>query len=258
MATIPFTPALSQEYEKLFNTMTIRPEKMALVDQAVAGILQNKSRYQKVEQALRVPWYFVGAIHSMESSRNFTCHLHNGDPLNARTVQVPKGRPLGNPPFTWEVSAEDALTLKGLDKITDWSLGQLLYQMERYNGFGYRQYHSQVQTPYLWSCSNHYSKGKYVADGHWSDSAVSQQIGAAVLLHRLQEKGAIPALFTPILQSERPLFKYSNNVEPRAADLQRFLNTFNGNNLVTDGKPGKNTSDAVKKLFGFKLDGAPE
>ena len=67
-------------------------------------------------QFRRDPWFFLGVIHAMESRFNFERHLHNGDPLSARTVRVPKGFPkAGNPPFTWEVSAEeDAMEEYGL------------------------------------------------------------------------------------------------------------------------------------------------
>lgn len=257
MSTIPFTETLKREYESLYNSMEIRLDKLTVVEQAVNGIMQNKSRYKAVGNALNIPWYFIGIIHSMESTRNFTKHLHNGDSLNARTKQVPKGRPIaGSPPFTWEESAADALKMKNLDKITDWSLAHMLYQMERYNGWGYRLYHQHVFSPYLWSFSNHYTKGKYIADGTWSETAASQQVGAVVLLRRLEERNEIPSFVSA--GSAKSFFKYSNKVEPRADDLQRFLNTFDGITLLVDGKPGQKTSDAVKKLFGTKLNGAPD
>ena len=86
----------------------------------------------------------------MESSLNFKRHLHNGDPLTARTVHVPSGRPRqGDPPFTWEQSAADALTLRNLGPRTDWSLSGTLYALEGYNGWGYRRYHPEVFSPYL-------------------------------------------------------------------------------------------------------------
>lgn len=258
MAQISFTESLKKEYEDLYNRMEIRLDKLPAVDQAVDGILQYKSRYQQVEQALKVPWFFTGAIHSMECNRSFSCHLHNGDSLNARTRQVPKGRPAtGKPPFTWEQSATDALTMRGLDKVTDWSLAHLMYQLEGYNGWGYRKYHQHVYSPYLWSYANHYTKGKYVADGTWSETAVSQQPGAMVLIRRLEERREIPSFFAPAAANQ-PLFTYSNKELPHAAELQRFLNTFDGVSLLVDGKPGKRTSDAVKLLFGFPLQGTPE
>ncbi len=97
----------------------------------------------------------------MEASQNFTRHLHNGDPLTARTRQVPAGRPrTGNPPFTWEASATDALTLDGFNSWTDWTVAGALFKLERFNGSGYRLYHPQVKSPYLWSFSNHYTEGQ--------------------------------------------------------------------------------------------------
>ena len=122
----------------------------------------------------------------MESSMNFKRHLHNGDPLSGRTIRVPAGRPLaGTPPFTWDESASDALILRKINQWKDWTIEGTLYQIEGYNGWGYRLHHPSVLSPYLWSFSNHYIKGKYIADGTWSDTAISNQCGAAVLLKYL-------------------------------------------------------------------------
>ena len=67
----------------------------------------------------------------------------------------------------------------------------MLYTIERYNGTGYLRYHKNVPTPYLWSGSQHYVKGKYVSDGKWSSSAVSKQVGAAVILKELANRGLL-------------------------------------------------------------------
>jgi lysozyme family protein len=64
--------------------------------------------------------------------------------------------------------------------VTDWSVPHMLFLLERYNGFGYRS--RGVPTPYLWSLSNLYEKGKFVADGVFDPAAVSKQCGAAVML----------------------------------------------------------------------------
>src|SRR5207344_1050510 len=64
---------------------------------------------------------------------------------------------------------------------------------ESYNGMGYRRFHPEVKTPYLWSFTHHYTRGKYVADGTWSPTTVSKQVGAAALLRRLAERGAMSA-----------------------------------------------------------------
>src|SRR5450759_4784793 len=129
MANIPITKALRNEYENLFNSLIIRPERIQTVDQTLTNILANQNRYQNVSGIIGIPWSFVAVIHNMEASLNFSKHLHNGDPLTNRTVQVPAGRPKnGQPPFTWEESASDALTMKGLNATTDWSLAGTIYQ----------------------------------------------------------------------------------------------------------------------------------
>jgi lysozyme family protein len=193
--SVSLTPPLRTEYARLFARCALRPETADEVDGLAAGLLAHRGRYAALGAQLSIPWWFIGAIHTMESAQNFACHLHNGDPLRARTQHIPGGRPLlGNPPFTWEQSAADALTMHGLGRATDWSLAGALYELERYNGFGYRLYHPQTLSPYLWSFSTLYEAGKYVADGQWSDSARSAQCGAATLMRRLVDRGAISEL----------------------------------------------------------------
>ena len=255
---------LRNEYERLFNTCIIRPNKMQQVEDIIIKLQANKGHYQIVSDALGIPWFFVAVIHNMESSINFTRHLHNGDPLTARTKQVPKGRPKkGNPPFTWEESANDALTMRGLNSQTDWSLAGTLYQLERYNGWGYRNVHPHVLSPYLWSFSEQYISGKYVADGTWSDTAVSNQCGAAVLLRRMAENGQIEFMDQPNPSpNANPLVVPYSATKPddpvlvaQAEELQRWLNTFPGIFVKVDGVPGPRTSEAYKKVTGSYLPG---
>ena len=254
----PLNNNLKQEYENLFNTCNVKQTKVSVVENIIKKILASKSRYETVGNPLGIPWYFVGVIHNMESGLSFTRHLHNGDPLTARTIHVPAGRPVNvNPPFTWEESASDALQLQKLDMWNDWSVPGLLYQLEKYNGWGYRTKHPHVLSPYLWSFSNHYTKGKYIADGTWSETAVSQQCGAAVLLRRMAEKGDIQigVNVTPSPIPAGPILKYSKKKIDFGTELQQFLNKFPGIFLKEDGVPGDKTSGAVKEVFGFYLKG---
>ena len=192
MARVVLTRALCEEYERLFWTCRVAPDRRALVDTVAQRIAANQSRYLEATRGSRVPWHVAGLIHALECGLSFRGHLHNGDPLTARTVRVPKGRPrAGAPPFTWEESARDALEYAGLTACAAWTLPETLYRLEAYNGWGYRTRHPHVLSPYLWGCSNHYARGKYVADGAWSDTAVSRQAGAAVLLRRLADMGAV-------------------------------------------------------------------
>ena len=258
------TTALRHEYDHLFRTCTLRPAAMAKVDAAVATIRAARPRYEMVADRTSVPWTVIAVIHMLEASGRFTKHLHNGDPLTARTVQVPKGRPaFGAPPFSWEASATDALMMKRLHRQADWSLPRTLHTLEGYNGWGYRKHHPEVLTPYLWGMSTHYRAGKYVADGKWSPTAVSGQCGCAVLLRRLAELGDVAFDDQPEPVPDTPLVRFSPTrpAEPaeveRAADLQRWLNTHPGIFVRVDGVAGPRTSEAFRKVTGRYLPGDP-
>jgi lysozyme family protein len=177
------------EYDRLWQSLAVRPDKSGTVDWYLSTIVKNKDRYMKIQEATGVPWYWVGITHGLEAGFNFGAHLHNGDPLTARTKLVPAGRPLtGTAPFSWEVSAIDAITQKGYQTWTDWHLPSMLaYAWERYNGFGYRS--KGIASPYLWSMSYHYTRGKYTYDGYYDPSAVSAQAGTMALLKRGVERG---------------------------------------------------------------------
>lgn len=183
---------LKQSYQNLYASCVIRPERAGEVAWHRKKLLQYRPRYEAVSAKTGVPWWFVGVVHALEASFNFNGHLHNGDPLLSRTVQVPKNRPaVWNPPNDWESSAVDALAYKGFTDLADWSLAITLYRWETYNGFGY--YSRDVNSPYLWSFSTHYTKGKFVADHTYDREAVSKQCGAAVMLKALQEAGVVDA-----------------------------------------------------------------
>jgi lysozyme family protein len=210
---IEFNQVLEAEYEGLFNTSQITPNHRGTIEAVVQRVLPNKNRYQAVVQDTGVPWGALAAVHNLESSLRFDRHLHNGDPLTARTRQVPANRPpasIGNPPFCWEVSAYDAIFRhKKWGDVPEWSQGRLLYEMERYNGFGYRLAHPEVYSPYLWSMTNHYLRGKFIADGVWSSTAVSKQVGACAVFRRLLE---LRKLLSTTPHRARPLPSLSQSV----------------------------------------------
>ncbi len=188
---ITLTPKLRKEYEDMFASCVVKAGKQAAVDSIRDKIVNKRDRYEGIEKLTSVPWYVVAVIHNMEASLKFNGHLHNGDPLTAKTVNVPNGRPPGKAPFTWEASALDALKFDGMTGVKDWTLGAILFRLEKFNGFGYRTRRTGIQTPYLWSFSNHYGKGKFTSDGKLDPDAVSKQCGAAVILHALGATGAM-------------------------------------------------------------------
>ena len=161
-----FTAALTKEYNDLFNSCEVNAGHASELEGIILRITAFQDRYQAVTNTSSVPWYVIAIIHNMECSLRFDQHLHNGDPLTARTVDDPAGRPkTGQPPFAWEVSALDALQYDGLTTWSDWSVGGICYKLEGYNGWGYRKH--GINTPYLWSYSNLYTSGKYIADGSY-------------------------------------------------------------------------------------------
>jgi hypothetical protein len=97
-----------------------------------------------------------------------------------------------NPPNDWDSSAMDALTVEGFTGKTDWSLARVLYRWEAYNGFGSRA--RGINTPYLWSFSTHYERGKFLSDRHWDPNLVSKQCGVAVMLRALVDAGQVDPL----------------------------------------------------------------
>jgi lysozyme family protein len=184
-----------EQRQQLFDTMIIRDkitkgdtvimddvEKRA--DEIVGRILENKYRYVNIAHKFPNPglkWWLIAIIHYMECNLNFNCYLGNGQPWNQRTTIVPKGRGAFK---SFEEGAIDAIKFQGLDKVEDWSIGNVLYILEGYNGYGYAKYRG-INSPYLWSGTNQYISGKYIFDGTYKADAVSSQIGAAVLLKKL-------------------------------------------------------------------------
>lgn len=183
---------IASEYASMFQAANINAANSGTVEHFCEMAVGAKGRYESAVAGTRIPWWFVAMIHGLESSFNFGRHLHNGDSLSARTTHVPANQPpasVGDPPFTWEVSAKDALRSKRFHERTDWSLSYVLYRWECYNGLGYRK--KGLASPYLWSMSDRYAKGKYVADGRFDANAVSRQVGAATALKLLESRREI-------------------------------------------------------------------
>lgn len=146
---------------------------------------KNKARYEAVAAKANVPAPLVAAIHWRESTGDFSTYLHQGDPLGKAAVHVPKDIPI----FTkWEDAAVHALTMSDKKQTRD-DLGMnsqtkdtaaLATYAECYNGLGYHN-HDRA-SPYVYSGTDKYSKGKYVSDGHYSKNTVDQQLGVMTML----------------------------------------------------------------------------
>ena len=258
MSRILLTDALRDDYQRAFATCVIREEWAAEVEALTEKLMAQRARYRVVGERLNLPWFVVAVLHYADVGCDFEVHPHNGDPLSDRTHHLPDGRPLeGEPPFSWEDSATDALSLYRLDQWQDWSIAGTLFALEGRDGWGYRLHHPEVPSPYLWNYSTHYHQGKYVGGDVWNEEATAQRCGAAVLLRRLVECGWIA--FTATHESVAwPLLCYDETtVSPWVETLQRFLNTVPGVFVKVDGRAGPRTSEAFLGLSGTFLPGDP-
>ena len=165
-----------------WNKASVLPSLIHLVDSVAHRLVDAKDRYEKVSASTHVPWPVIAVIHERESSQSWKASLAQGDPWNHVSVHVPRGR---GPFNSWEEAAEDALAIcpPHAAKWDDWSIGGALTLLESYNGLGY--FRMGIPSPYVWSSTDQYTKGKYIADGHFDPNAVDHQIGCASLLARM-------------------------------------------------------------------------
>jgi lysozyme family protein len=221
------TPTVRLGYSNLWNRAKVLPRYRATLERICAKFIANRARYETIEKATGVPWWWVACVHERESSCNFSTHLANGDPLNHKTVHVPAGR---GPFATWEDGAIDAVKYKGLHRVTDWSLPAALYWFEAYNGWGYVQF--GVNSPYVWSFTDQYTTGKYYADGKYASALVDPQPGCAAMLKILLT--LVPGLLNVALQQGSKMSMPSPlPTAPISASSTSGLNTSNGAILST-------------------------
>lgn len=167
---------LKQQNLDRWNKVTVNPSNISLLNHISTRLIAAKSKYQSVELETKVPWPVVAVIHERESSQSWIAALAQGDPWNKVSTHTPKGK---GPYASWEDAAVAALKDGGLDAWSDWSIEGTLTALEKFNGLGY--YNKRIPSPYLWSMTNQYKSGKYVADGKFDSNAVDKQSGCAAL-----------------------------------------------------------------------------
>ena len=170
-------------YANLWARMQVVRAEEAL--KSAQGILEDRARYENVEKSSGVPWFFIGPVHHRESNRSFAGVLHNGERIigtGRKTRLVPAGR---GPFASWDEAAIDALRLQKLDQVDEWTLARILFEFERYNGFGYIK--QRINSPYVWAGTNLQQPGKYVRDGVFDRNHMDRQLGCAAMLAKLME-----------------------------------------------------------------------
>jgi len=192
------TKGMAIGYDLLYKTARVHDSKKDEVQEAVDLMLKNQERYREVARTVGMPWEIPACIHEMEFDQDFSRCLHNGQRWDRVTTKVPKG--VG--PFnSWYESSVDAMTtlnkrMKSAIKDWDgiWTVPVALYSFEMHNGFGFRK--RGINSPYLWSYTQHYTKGKYVEKRYWcfgwkyrsvwKPNMVSEQCGVASYLKLLE------------------------------------------------------------------------
>lgn len=149
-------------------------------------LIACKPRFQNMEAQTGVPWFVIAVIKERESGSdvNFLGNIANGQPWSKVTTIVPKGR---GPFISWEAAALDALVNCSpyAAKWKDWTPGGTLTLLEQYNGLGYAS--RNLPSPYVWSGTDRYIKGKFIADHVFDPEVVDQQLGCAGLLLAMME-----------------------------------------------------------------------
>jgi lysozyme family protein len=167
----------------------IRPEWQVAIDETAARLMipVNRKRFEAVAKADGVPWHVVAIIKEREAGADpaFRKSIAQGDVWSAPSRNVPKDR---GPFASWEAAAHDALVdcAPFAGRWRDWSIGGALALLEKYNGVGYAL--RGLPSPYVWSATDQYVKGKYVRDGVFDSEFVDRQIGCAALLLAMQKR----------------------------------------------------------------------
>jgi len=193
---------LRATYSKEIAEAELRPSWTGAYERAAEYILKNKDKYIPIERATTVPWQLVAALHWREASGSFAGVLHNGEKIigtGRKTRLVPAGR---GPFKTWTEAAIDAIKIKRSVYPPAWDMEGCAWFAETFNGMGYRN--KGRVSPYLWSGTTLYTRGKYVSDGVYSSTAVDQQLGVMPLYQILLERSGKTTSVPTVSREERP------------------------------------------------------
>ena len=191
---MPDDPKLAAVY--LFNRMRaanatedLTPQQQKDMEQFIKRWDANKARYEKVAETSGVPAKLIASLHWRESTGSFGTYLHQGDPLGKQAVNEPANIPIFK---EWEPAAEHALGMKNgirdaykIDANTTDEVALASYA-ERYNGLGYFNYRAMA-SPYVFSGTDQYKKGKYVGDGDWDGNHKDSQLGVVAMMRRIDQ-----------------------------------------------------------------------
>jgi len=176
-----------------WQAMRLNADRLAAFDATARRLCaaDAKARYAAIAAATGVPWFVIAVIHEREAGGppHWDRQLGQGDPLDRVSTHDPAGR---GPFFDHDDDppGQDAFYRAALDalidcpphaaKWTDWSAGGAVTILEEYNGLGYAA--MGVPSAYVWSGTDQYVSGKYVADHVYRANVVDVQEGCAPVI----------------------------------------------------------------------------
>lgn len=200
---------LKQKNAQRWHDMHMKANRIREFDATAVRLCaaDAKARYQGVTDRLAemvaagrtdlvaVPWWFIAVASEREygGPPRWDRQLGQGDHLNQVSRHVPAGMGpyLDHPDDVtpghdaWTRCCVDVLVNSApfAAKWKDWSAGGALTLLEEYNGLGYAA--MGVPSAYVWSGTDQYVSGKYVADHVFRANAVDVQEGCAPILARM-------------------------------------------------------------------------
>ncbi len=185
-----------------WDVMQIDHERVLKFDATAARLSapEAKAKFQAVTDQLvlakyqPVPWWFIAVLAEREygGPPHWDKQLAQGDPLDRVSTHDPANRgPFLNHPG--DTPSNNAWLRGALDALidcaphaalwNDWTAGGVLTIGEEFNGLGYAM--RGVPSAYVWSGTDQYVSGKYVADHVYRDTAVDVQDGIAAIIRRM-------------------------------------------------------------------------
>lgn len=146
------------------------PPPPAEVRRAADLIQGNREYYIALEKATGICWRLLGAIHYREANCRADRSIQDGHKLK-------EGEDQASFIMAWMKSSKLSAPR---------TLGEKLNFAERWNGLGYRK--RGVPSPYVWSMTARYVKGKYTSDGVYDPEKVDRQAGIAAVLEELSRR----------------------------------------------------------------------
>lgn len=193
---MPDITALTARNAARWHAMHLKASRIAAFD-AIARRLAApvaKARYQAIAAKTGVPWWVIAVIHEREAGGppHWDKQLAQGDPL----ARISHNDPAGRGPFVdhpGDPPGHDAFFRGALDALIDcaphaarwkdWTAGGTMTLLEEYNGLGYAA--RGVPSAYVWSGTDQYVSGKYVADHVYRSNVVDVQEGCAPIITRM-------------------------------------------------------------------------